>query len=100
MRGIFKTKIIDLGDVYVGKKYIVIFNVIKKLPPIYSIVSSCGCSKPSYNESKKQIVVNYTPNKIPNHLREQGWYETTKSITVKYRDGSEDILRFKSTVKK
>lgn len=100
MRGMFKKNIVNLGVVYVGKRYTIEFEGKEKLPGIYKMVSSCGCSKPTHDKVNNKVVVNYRPKAVPKYLVNQGWYETTKSITVTYIDGSQELLRFKSKVKK
>jgi len=96
----WKTKIIDLGKLIVGKKVKIIFKAVKELSPIATIESSCGCSKGIYDKKNKELIVNYNPGSIPIHLRKQGWYNTSKSITITYVDGSSDVLKFKAKVYK
>lgn len=65
---------------------------------IDSMSSSCGCSYPRLIDNK--IEVSYTPGPIPIHMQHRGFYNTTKTITITYKDGSHDLLSFKATVNK
>lgn len=92
-------KQINLGEIIVGKKQTVIFQATRDLD-IINLESSCGCSKPSYNKETKQLIVIYTPDAIPKHLQSVGKYNTTKSVTITYADGTSEVLSFKSTILK
>lgn len=93
----WRSKHIELGEIPI-KKQTIIFQAIGTLPRIIDLSSSCGCSKPKFKREKNQIVVTYTPTSIPRHLISQGWYETTKRITVRYADGTQDVLLFSAKV--
>jgi hypothetical protein len=36
----------------------------------------------------------FTPKPVPVHLMAQGWFNSTKSITIVYTTGEADILSF------
>jgi len=67
--------------------------------------SPCGCSLPYFDEDKKVIIVRYTPNSMPEHLKAQGKTQLTvkKQVTVFWIDeqGIEQsqILSFTGTVR-
>jgi len=90
----------NIGIVYVNRKVDIYFYDNKELPVIKSITSSCGCSSANYDVETKRLSVNYKPGSIPTHLLNQGYYTTTKYITVTYEDDSKDILSFTAKVYK
>lgn len=94
----WKNKVQNLGELKVGRKKKIIFKRTSTELNIKSITSSCGCSKPFYDEINKQIIVTYTPKKIPHHLKSQGYYNSVKHITVFYEDGTKDVLTFQSKI--
>jgi len=89
---------INIGEQRVGKKKVITFKPLGELKEIASMVSSCGCSTPK--QVGNNIEVSYTPGSIPYHLVQQGFYTTTKKITITYKDNSKDVLSFTATVKK
>jgi hypothetical protein len=91
-------KSINLGTIKENVKKIIIFEALNELNNIHSMSSSCGCSTPKQDGNK--IVVSYTPGTIPFHLISQGFYNTTKTITITYKDGTTDILSFKAKITK
>ena len=95
----WREKIVDIGSVKVGVKTTIVFKAIE-IPEIKSLQSSCGCSTPHYDKSKKELIVIYTPKDIPVHLKSVGHYATGKSITVTYMSGSSDVLNFKAKIYK
>lgn len=92
----WRTKHIDLGDISVNEKQTLTFHAKGDLINIVSLKSSCGCSKPK--QKGNSIVVSYTPTAVPKHLQEQGFYNTTKKVTLRYADGSQDVLSFTAKV--
>ena len=89
--------VIDLGNITTEKKQIITFQALEDID-VKEMISSCGCSKPVFIKSKNQIIVTYTPGKIPMHLRHVGFYISIKSVIVRYQDGTQDILKFKATI--
>ena len=89
---------INIGALRVGVKKEVIFKTLKEDLKIDSMKSSCKCSKPKYDKEKKTLSVTFTPGTIPQHLMHKGAYTTKKSISIRYKNGSEDIISFKATV--
>lgn len=90
-------KYIDLGTVKVGSKNVFVFSATKNLD-ISRIGTSCGCSSAKYNSKDKTLTVTFKPNAIPIHLMYVGFYVTSKTIKVKFEDGTQDILSFKAKV--
>lgn len=90
----------NIGNVTTGQRQIIKFYAVRELPEISSLSSSCGCSKPNYDKKTKILNVSYNPGSIPKHLKAQGWYNTTKTITIVYKDGTRDILKFSAKVNK
>ena len=90
---------IKIGLSKVGIRRIIKFQAVGTLPEIRKIASSCGCSQPTYISESNSIEVAYKPNPIPKHLRgKQSFYNSTKTITVYYVDGTKDVLTFSSKV--
>lgn len=94
----WKKYIKDLGNIISNEKVIVTFEANEKLPQISKIEVSCECISPRYNENNNSITITYKPNKVPVHLRDIGYYTTTKSITINYSNGKRDELKFKAKV--
>lgn len=91
---------INLGEVKVGETVEVKFIATKELK-IKGAIASCGCSTPKYDKKgAKELIVVYKVGSIPRHLESAGFYTTTKTITVSFEDGSEDILKFHAKVVK
>jgi len=93
-------KYIETKDLKVGVKSTIVFKTTTELPQIKTLSSSCGCSVPTYSKEKRELSVEYTPKVIPQHLKSQGWYRSTKSITVTYTNGTKDVLSFTSKIYK
>ena len=89
----------NIGNIKVGAKVTIKFKAVD-IPKIKLLQSSCGCSTPHYNENTKELIVGFNPNPVPKHLKAQGHYKTTKTITVTYVDGTKDVLSFTATVNK
>ncbi len=96
----WKTKSKNLGNLTVGRKQIIKFYAEEELQEIISLSSSCGCSKPNYDKKTRILNVAYKPKSIPQQRKHLGFYKTTKSITIKYKDGSTDILSFSAIINK
>lgn len=89
---------IDLRDLTEGEKINVSFQAKPEMPGILKMVSSCGCSSPAYNKTLNRVVVNFRPGNVPVHLKEQGWYETMKTITILHTNGDKSILKFNAKI--
>lgn len=109
----WKSKEQNIEETFIGKSYDVIFEyegdirVMKNRWGNPEIITSCGCTLATLDTKKKQLKVKFSPSKLPVHLKKNGVtsYETTKKITIKYVDLSddtehEDTLKFTTTVKK
>jgi|GEM_PF-2762993 len=91
-------KDIETEDLKVGVKTTITFKTTTELPQIKTLSSSCGCSVPTYSKEKRELSVAFTPKAVPQHLKTQGWYNSRKSISVGYMDGTKDVLTFKSKI--
>jgi len=85
----------DLGEIS-PKRRSVYFKSIVPLDDVSHVSASCGCSVPKVDHDR--IRVDYSPAPVPYHLRERGYYETAKKITVHYKDGTSDDLVFSAKV--
>lgn len=94
----WKTNIIDLGDIQVGKRQTVIFQSLRPLT-IILIKGKCGCITGKYNQKTNKLTVTYIPTPIPIHLRSIGEYKASKSIELTYYDGRTEVLTVKANVK-
>ena len=88
----------SLGTVKVGRKQFVVFNATSEIPQIIKMSASCGCTTPELDKAHNRIVATFTPGAVPKHLASQGFYGTTKSITIYYVDGTTDVLSFTATI--
>ena len=88
----------SLGKIKVGQKQFVIFNAVAELPTILKMNASCGCTKPEFDKTHNRIVATFSPGAVPKHLASQGFYATTKSITIYYDNGTTDVLSFTATI--
>lgn len=97
MKSDWKSSFIDLGTIVQKNTVTVGFEALRDLE-IESVQASCGCSKPLYDSKNRRVLVNYTPFEVPIHLRYQGYYNPTQTITVYYKDGTTDSLSFTAKV--
>lgn len=87
----------NLGYIKGGKKTKIKFQVLD-VEEIAEMSSSCGCSVPKKDVKNQEVIVNFTPDKVPVHLQTQGWYITEKHIILTYEDGRKAILSFKAHI--
>ena len=97
MKSDWKSSFIDLGTIVQKTTVTVGFEALRDLD-IQDVQASCGCSKPLYDSKNRRILVNYTPSEVPVHLRHQGYYNASQTITVYYKDGTKDSLNFTAKV--
>ena len=90
----------DLGTVKVNQ--VVIFyampDELEKINNIKEFKYSCNCFKAKVVNNSVQI--KFTAPDIPRHLKSQGYYTTSKTLTIVYEDGSLDTINFKARVTK
>ena len=84
----------SFGIIKEGKSIKFSFKHNINCPEIISIASSCGCTRISYKPNDKTLEVIYKSGFVPKHLIEQ---EVNKTITVTYRDGTEELLSIVGT---
>lgn len=91
-------KEIDLGELYAGIKYTVIFQYVGDIT-VSKITPGCSCTKAKWNPQTKEVVITYKPTGIPPHLKALGKssYTANKKVTIEYNN-SVDILTFTSQV--
>ena len=94
----WKDRQVSLGNIKIGKKQRIVYQALEELPEIKTLQSSCGCSIPVYDATNNQIIVTFSPGSVPKHLKGQGYYSTTKTITVTYIDGTKDVLSFTAKI--
>lgn len=87
----------NLGNVEAGKKYTVVFGYSSE-SKIKKVKVGCGCTVASYDDSKITLV--YLPSKLSNHTKSLGLdhYQSTKTATVEFADGSTQTLKIKAEV--
>lgn len=84
----FEVTHFELGIVPVFKEIRLVYPYTKGTK-ITEIISPCGCSAVFDDSTNNQIVILYTPQATPVHLR-GGPFTTSKIITVKYNTLQED----------
>lgn len=94
----WKKTVVDLGDIEVNVKKIILFQSYKPLE-IILIKGKCGCISGKYDKKTKTLTVRYVPNPIPIHLRNVGEYSANKNLVVTYYDGTTEVLTVKAIVK-
>jgi hypothetical protein len=80
----FDKTLITLGTISHNDEQTVTFHY-DNIHEIVSIVTSCGCSR-AYNKiSEKALIIIYTPNPVPPHLKNVGRYFVKKEVYVIYK---------------
>lgn len=87
--------IINLGQVKESSKNNLTFVATKKLD-ILKATPSCGTCTfvRKFNEKTLKLEVVYVPGKIPPQLRKSESIPIRKTITITYKDGTEEVLSF------
>jgi acyl dehydratase len=96
LKSYFTKQRISTPTLTAGKSFKVVFEAVEGVPAIQTLHSSCGCSTPVFAGGK--LTVSFTPASVPLHLKEKGFYVTTKSITVDYVNGFREVLSFTSKI--
>lgn len=89
---------IDVGEVKVNTKKAVVFTYTGD-KEISQIIKRCGCTSATYNKKSKTLEVIFSTGHIPMHLKHLGSMKTTKSVVVRYADGTQDSLFFTAIIK-
>lgn len=97
----FQSREQDLGTLAEESEVRVAFPLKDSIgiPKIARLESSCSCTDPVMDVEHRQLVAIYDTGRVPPHLRQRGYKESTKYIRVVYEDGSEEILSFSARVK-
>lgn len=90
-----KDKLKDFGVVTSSKSYT---HTFKGDTPIVECKGSCHCI--SARAEGGSVVVKFRPDPLPYHLREKGYYETSKYVNVLYANGMRDLLIVKGKVER
>jgi hypothetical protein len=91
--------LINLGTIKQGTTVPLVFKALKKLS-ITQLKPGCGSCTfvKAFNPDTLELGVTFKVGSIPIHLRKQGYYNTRKSITVTYEDGTSEILSFTARI--
>lgn len=92
----WESKVKKLGTVRPHSKQKVVFKTTKELD-ISTVTTGCGCTVPTFTPNDVTVV--YTPASIPVHLRHLQEQNVTKRVTVHYKDGTNEVLSIKATIK-
>jgi hypothetical protein len=81
---IFKTDVVDLGDVKLGQSVLGTFDLVlaSETSKYLYAVPDCGCTGVSWNANTLQLLVNYTGEEIPNFYKELGMVKLPKEKGV------------------
>lgn len=75
-----------LADMREGDRCEVVFQVDS--PEDYDRLvgwhAPCGCATPRYDRRAGRLAIRFEAQAVPEHLREQGWYEPIKRIDVQF----------------
>jgi hypothetical protein len=86
-----------IGEVKQDSRTTFYFDMVSgESPEIKEIKTSCGCSAAVVKGGK--IKVTFKANFIPLHLKHQGYYTTEQSISVEYKNGEKEYLRFSAKI--
>lgn len=94
----FDRKLVDLGVILAGKSYPFIFKS-REVKDIIRVRASCGCVSVERDSKSGDISGTIKPSSVPYHLKGQGYYDSSKYITVQYIDGTQDVLILKMRIK-
>jgi hypothetical protein len=82
----FDTTHKNLGKVRSGKKYEIKYTYDEEVASIGGISLSCGCSSAHHYPVSKEIVIDYKPQAVPQHMRGQGYYKSQNHAIVNVVD--------------
>lgn len=89
----WKTKEKDLGIVIPGTQYKVEFTYLGD-KDIQMVITQCGCTQATIQGNKVSTV--YTPKPKPAHIT--GPKQESKSVTVKFKDGTSEKVYLKGVI--
>ncbi len=98
MKSNFKESYKHLGTVKANSKKEIIFEGNGILPEIKLMTASCACTKPVRKGNNIKVV--FRPGGFPKHLIGASEYMTQKNVVIYYKDGSQEILKFKALISK
>jgi hypothetical protein len=98
----FNTTHINLGRIRANKRYEVKFPYDDTVKDIGFMSTSCGCSGAQHLPVSKEVIINYHPGSVPQHLLGQGFYTSRNHANVDIINGdgstSTIILSFEAIV--
>ena len=89
----FKEQTIDFGSVKRNTSKEIIFTAEKTIPTVVDISVGCGCTKVKWYQDTKILKVIYKAGEIPNQVI--GNQDVSKTVTMYYKDGTEETLTIK-----
>lgn len=94
----FKEQEIDLGVIRSGSNVVFNFETIADIDKdILSVTPGCGGCTDVMGYDGRFMKVRFRSGSFPVHLMED-YYFVTKSITVDYKDGSSEVLRYRAKI--
>lgn len=94
----FKEQEIDLGVIRSGSNVIFTFESLGDInDDIVGVTPGCGGCTDILGYDGKFMKVRFRSGSFPVHLAED-FYFVSKSITIDYKDGSSEVLRYRAKV--
>ena len=94
----FKEQEIDLGVVRSGSNVVFAFESLGDIDDdIVSVTPGCGGCTDILGYDGKFIKVRFRSGSFPVHIME-GFYFVSKTITIDYKDGSSEVLRYRAKI--
>lgn len=94
----FKEKEIDLGVIRSGSNVIFTFETLGDInDDIVAVTPGCGGCTDILGYDGKFMKVRFRSGSFPVHLAED-FYFVSKTISVDYKDGSSEVLRYRAKV--
>lgn len=94
----FKEQEIDLGVIRSGSNVLFTFESLGDInDDIVSVTPGCGGCTDILGYDGRIMRVRFRSGSFPVHIMED-YYFVTKSITVSYKDGSSEVLRYRAKI--
>jgi len=84
---------INFGTIRQGKIKELVFKALPTIPQIKEMHASCGCSKPSFNPTTRELKITYKAGNIPKQV--PGNQVVNVLISVIYINGTSEALYIK-----
>lgn len=95
----WSSNVINLGILKENSNIKFSFKSEKELD-ILKIQAGCSSCTKVGGYKNNELTVTYSTGLIPHHLRHLGSYQIKKDIIITYKNGDQEVLTFKATVKK